>query len=741
MVRFDFRISLISLSEFRILNSKLDSMLNLNAIYHLPQLDALFAEIARAQAGLVVVAGMEPRAEVSAALSGGRGLIYNILARQTLDAQPRTRTALVSEHKEPLLRLAARESYRVKHFYPAGNETYPEIVARVAPQNYPLCLLEKLGRDCISPALRAAHGGKHVVTQLDTPLYGAWVARYLAEASDDRTLVAHLNWIIAVRRMPRLCDDCKQRDGEFFRAVGCPLCESGGYRGEITLFDVWRSSAGSDPTIEPSVLPVEAYAHELARMGFLAHADSHDLDAAQLYRTFQVLTIGQENLVETTHTLHAQVTEMELARRALEQQYRTSIALQEVGHKLLVLDTVQELAAYIARRAQELCGADRTVLYLLKEDGSAEIASLHGWDARWLGVRIPFQELFRGRDADGQSGVFVGYPRGIPTRVADVEGAHVRAGLFVLAIAQREVMGAFLFQSTVRKTFEAREIALLNALANAGSAAIQRADLIENLRDKIQQLEAAQRAVAKKERLERELELARQVQQNMLPRIFPLLPGLAFYARNEPARQVGGDFYDVFVLDAGRVGVVIADVSDKGMPAALFMALTRSLVRAEAPREPSPEIVLRRVHRLLREIGEPTQFVTLFYGVLNITARTLTYVRAGHDYPLLVRGETLRELDAPGTLLGLLEEDELYLEQAQIQLERGDCLVLYTDGMTDALNPAGMEFGRRALAQFALGHAGVPAQELGDALFDAVQEHQGSAAAFDDMTLLIVQVK
>lgn len=726
--------------DVRIPHFQFNLMLNLNAIYHLPQLDTFFEEIARVQTGLVIVAGMEPGVQGTPALSSGRGLIYNIIARQTLDAQPRAHTVLVSEHKEPLVRFSTREGYRLKYYSPSAGETYPEIVARVAKQDYSLCLFEKLGRECISPALSAAQHGKHIVAQMDTPLCGAWVARYLADESGDRTLAGQLRWVVAVRRLSRLCDDCKQRDGEFFRAVGCPACEGHGYRGEITLFDVWQNSFGADPTQQPSVLPVETYAHELSRMGYIAHADSHDLVAAQLYHTFQVLTAGQENMVEATKALKGQVAEMELARRALEQQYRASIALQEVGHKLLVLDTVQELTAYIARRAQELCGADRTVLYLLEGDGDAKIASLHGWDERWLGTQIPFPELFHGFDPDAQARAFVGYPPGIPKRVADVEGAYVRAGLLVLLVAQREVMGAFLFSSTIRKTFEARETALLNALANAGSAAIQRADLIENLRDKIQQLEAAQLEIAKKERLERELELARQVQQNMLPRIFPLLPGLAFYARNEPARQVGGDFYDVFVLDADRVGVVIADVSDKGMPAALFMALTRSLVRAEAPREHSPEIVLRRVHRLLREVGEPTQFVTLFYGVLNTTSQTLTYVRAGHDYPLLVRGETMHQLDAPGTLLGLLEEDELYLEQAQTRLERGDYLVLYTDGMTDALNAAGFEFGRRALAQIALAHAGASAQVMGDALFDAVLEHQGSAAAFDDMTLLIVQV-
>lgn len=716
-------------------------MLTLDAFYHLPQLDSLFDEIARETTGMVIVAGMEPSAQVSPPPSSGRGLMYNILARQTLDTQPRTRTAVVGEHKEAQLRLAARERYRVKHFFPAANETYPDTVARVALQGYPLLFLEKLGRECFVPALRAAQDGQHVVTQWDTPLHGAWVARYLGEASGDATLAKHLHWVVAVRRLPRLCDTCKQRDGEFFRAVGCPACDGHGYRGQVALFDIWHNTPDTQPFPPPSVLPFETYAHELARTGFLAHADSHNLDAAQLYHTFQILSGGQEQMNEATRSLRAQVTEMELGRRALEQQYRTSIALQDVGHKLLVLDTVQELATYIARRAHELCGADRAVLYLLQAGGNAEIVSLHGWDTRWLSVQVPFQELFRGLDADGQSGVFVGYPPGIPKRVADVEGAYVRAGLLVQLVAQREVVGAMLFQSTVRKTFEARDAALLNALANAGAAAIQRADLIENLRDKIQQLEAAQIEIAKKERLERELELARQVQQNMLPRIFPLLPGVAFYARNEPARQVGGDFYDVFLLDADRVGIVIADVSDKGMPAALFMALTRSLVRAEAPREHSPEIVLRRVHRLLREVAEPTQFVTLFYGVLDLTARELTYVRAGHDYPLLVRGESFRLLDAPGTLLGMLDEDEIFLQEATVELARGDHLVLYTDGITDALNAEELEFGRGALAQIASAYSASPAQELGDALFDAVLQHQGNADAFDDMTLLVVEMK
>jgi serine phosphatase RsbU (regulator of sigma subunit) len=720
-------------------------MLDLNAFYHLPPLDALLAEIAREDAGMVIVAGMEPRASIESAengaLASGKTLVYGILARQILHAHPRTRTALVSEHKETLLRLSPRERNRVKHFFPKNDETYHALVQQAARLGYPLLFTEKLTRECIAPALHAAKNGQRILTQLDTPLRGAWVARYIRDAVGDDASAQSLRWVIAVQRLRRLCDDCKQRDGEFFRAVGCPACDQRGYRGEISSFDIWRNATAEDWLSQSSALSFETYAHELAQQGFLAAADARDFEAAQLYRTIHLLTASEQDTAQATQSLRLQVTELELAKRALEQQYRASIALQEVGHKLLVLDTIQELAAYIARRAHELCGADRAALYLLRDDGSAEIAALNGWDARWLKQRVGFQELFRAQEMGAQATVFTGYPPGIPKRVADVEGAYVRAGIHVPLIAQREVLGALIFHSTIRKTFDARAVALLQALANAGAAAIQRADLIDNLRDKIEQLEAAQVGLAQKERLERELELARQVQQNMLPRIFPLLPGVAFYARNEPARQVGGDFYDVFLLAADRVGVVIADVSDKGMPAALFMALTRSLVRAEAQREASPEIVLRRVHRLLRDVAEPTQFVTLFYGVLDLTARTLTYVRAGHDYPFLVRGDTLITLDAAGTILGLLEEEELVLPEAQVRLERGDHIVLYTDGLTDAINEAQVDFGRARLKDILLSQSHAPAQMMGDALFDAVRAHQGSADAFDDMTLLIVEVK
>ncbi|MFM8320176.1 MAG: SpoIIE family protein phosphatase, partial [Chloroflexota bacterium] len=207
------------------------------------------------------------------------------------------------------------------------------------------------------------------------------------------------------------------------------------------------------------------------------------------------------------------------------------------------------------------------------------------------------------------------------------------------------------------------------------------------------ELQAAQAALIEKERLERELELAHELQQSFLPAEFPSLAGFACAARSRPARQVGGDFYDVIDLGERQVGLVMADVSDKGITAALFMALSRSLIRAEARRGRSPCEVLGSVNRLLIEISPTTMFVTVFYGLLDLNTHRLRYVRAGHDRPLLFRAAQgcCDFLNARGMMLGLMEPIEL--EEMEAQLAPGDQLVLYTDGVTDANSPQGEFFG------------------------------------------------
>jgi serine phosphatase RsbU (regulator of sigma subunit) len=211
-------------------------------------------------------------------------------------------------------------------------------------------------------------------------------------------------------------------------------------------------------------------------------------------------------------------------------------------------------------------------------------------------------------------------------------------------------------------------------------------------------------------------------------------------ARSRPARQVGGDFYDVILLDEDRVGLVMADVSDKGMPAALFMALTHSLIRAEARRHPSPLEVVRSVNRLLLEMNRAGLFVTLLYGVLEVAQATLRYVRAGHDEPLVYSPHSgaCRFIRGDGMLLGLF--DPVRLEEVCLELQAGDVLFLYTDGVVDAQSPDGRFFGKDRLQQAVSAAGDRSAPELCDLVLQRVDQFQAGAEQYDDTALLVARV-
>jgi serine phosphatase RsbU (regulator of sigma subunit) len=293
-----------------------------------------------------------------------------------------------------------------------------------------------------------------------------------------------------------------------------------------------------------------------------------------------------------------------------------------------------------------------------------------------------------------------------------------------------------------------RQPQLLYGMVQELSARLRRADMqmIADLQRKnrdltqaYRELQEAQAALVEKERLECELELARELQQSILPHEFPDLKEFSFAARSRPARQVGGDFYDVIPLSGGRVGLIMADVSDKGMSAALYMALTRSLIHAEAKRSSSPRKVLLSVHRLLLDMSQADMFVTVFYGVLDPAQSNLRYARAGHDRPLLFSPTTgeWRFLTGKGTALGFVEE--VSLEEVGVDLRPGDLLIFYTDGITDANSPAGEFFGSERLRKTVCAAGGLGADDMCDHIFEHVDQFQTGAVQHDDMALLVVK--
>jgi serine phosphatase RsbU (regulator of sigma subunit) len=295
-----------------------------------------------------------------------------------------------------------------------------------------------------------------------------------------------------------------------------------------------------------------------------------------------------------------------------------------------------------------------------------------------------------------------------------------------------------------------RQPELLYATVRMLSARLRESDLkmIEDLQRKneelaraYRELEAAQAALVEKERLERELELARGIQQGILPDICPKMPGFACAARYRAAYHVGGDFYDLIPLDGRRVGLVMADVSGKGMAAALFMALARSLIRAEAQRMASPQETLLRVNRLLLDMSRASMFVTVFYGVLDLAHGKLCYARAGHDYPLLFRSSAGKSqfLGGAGIVLGML--DTIELEEVEVDLDTGDLLVLYTDGITEANTPEGELFGPERLREVIQSAGSQSAQGVCDLLFRQVDLFQQGGDQHDDMAVLVAKVE
>lgn len=245
--------------------------------------------------------------------------------------------------------------------------------------------------------------------------------------------------------------------------------------------------------------------------------------------------------------------------------------------------------------------------------------------------------------------------------------------------------------------------------------------------------------IAYTQQLEQQLELAGQAQRSMLPTMLPEPPGVSFAAIFEPARAVGGDFYDVFSLEGGKVGVLMADVSDKGMHAALFMGVSRALFARETAQSLDPVEVVTAVHLSLVGISSYSMFVTALYGILDPESRTFTFVRAGHDEPLLVRasGET-KFMGGTGHALGMALGPPRFAAQT-LTLDPGDSFIIYTDGVTDQKNPDREMFGRAQLEKRAISLRDQDADGLAQGIYHAVSAHRDGTDAFDDFTLLVMQ--
>ena len=235
--------------------------------------------------------------------------------------------------------------------------------------------------------------------------------------------------------------------------------------------------------------------------------------------------------------------------------------------------------------------------------------------------------------------------------------------------------------------------------------------------------------------LQNELDVASGIQQSILPTVFPSRNDYQIYASMEPARNVGGDFFDVVRLEGNRVGLAIADVSDKGVPAALFMMSSRTWMKGAAISSPEPGTVLGEVNALLHEDNETQMFVTVLYAVYDPETGDFTYASGGQDAPLLVHPDGSSELLplTGGIALGIVSD--LAYGQNSVVLDHGETLVLYTDGVTEAMNGEGEQFGIERLRKVFSDRAPKDANEA----FEAVNTFADGAAQSDDITCLTLR--
>jgi sigma-B regulation protein RsbU (phosphoserine phosphatase) len=278
----------------------------------------------------------------------------------------------------------------------------------------------------------------------------------------------------------------------------------------------------------------------------------------------------------------------------------------------------------------------------------------------------------------------------------------------------------------------------------------QLGDLAESFNSMTASIEDLLRQKAEKERLEQELKIAREIQMSLLPQGPLRMPGLALTGHCEPAREVGGDYYDFLPLDEHRLGVLIADVAGKGTPAALYMAELKGVMFTLSQLHRSPRELLIAADRILSRHLSKSSFITITYAIVDLQARTLTYARAGHCPLIYMPGPhaTPREVQilAPdGLVLGLqIDDGQMFrrlLEEVTLPFGPGDLFVLFTDGITEAMNPAGDCFGEQRLGAFIQQQAHLPFEELRERILKEVSGFVGAAPQQDDMTMLLLKAE
>jgi sigma-B regulation protein RsbU (phosphoserine phosphatase) len=400
----------------------------------------------------------------------------------------------------------------------------------------------------------------------------------------------------------------------------------------------------------------------------------------------------------------------------LSQTFNSSLDLDEV------LDRVMD-------EVIKAIGAERGFVALRREDGGLDFRSARGMDQTT--IDHPEFQISRGvveEVAQNGEAVLTSDAQQ-DDRFSDrksVMGLRLRSIICVpLQLKDKDLGVIYVDNRLFAGIFTDESLELLNAIAASAAIAIENARLYQ--------------VAVEKGRMERELQMAYRVQASLIPAQTPLFQGWEFAASWQPAREVSGDFYDFIPCGNDCMGTLIADVTDKGMPAALFMAMSRSILRSSLDQAGSPAKGITKANSLICSDSTISMPVTAFYGVIDPQNDQMIYVNAGHNPPLFYRKGADRpiELTRTGMLMGFM--DDAVYDQALVQIAPGDFVVLYTDGITDATNEDQESFGMHRFRAAIAENRHLPAEKILSGIEKSVKKFIGTTAPYDDITLLIAR--
>ncbi|MBI1799681.1 MAG: SpoIIE family protein phosphatase [Candidatus Eisenbacteria bacterium] len=433
---------------------------------------------------------------------------------------------------------------------------------------------------------------------------------------------------------------------------------------------------------------------------------------------FDRLDVASENVA---FALDNALLYEETERRALEKE-----VLLEVSRALATPFDLDEVIEAIFKSLRQVVTYDAAAIYLVNR---ATLALERVSD---VGYPQGSDEAFRLQVGQGLVGWVA--KTGEPVIVPDVKQdpryvaarLETRSELAAPLVVEGRTLGVFNLESDLEDAYHEGHLELVGAFAAQAAVAIERARLTREQLDR--------------RRIEKELAIAREIQLSFLPKSSPEIAGFDLAGTMLPHDEVGGDYFDFIPISETRIGLAVADVSGKGIPAALIMAGFRMCLLAEIRNEFAIRAVMRKVNSLLHESIDRDKFVTAFYGVLDFRNRVLIFSNAGHNPPILLReGGRIDYLTDGGVALGVLP-DARY-EERPIAIRPGDVLVLYTDGVTEAEGPLGEQFGRRRLEECVARISGLPARQIVDGVVGEVLGFAGERGQNDDLTLVVLKAR